>query len=74
MKSKKEEIESLNKLTTTDKEELETISSRLLEIKKGGILDEEVLKTLHSLLSQLLIKREKFTTRLFSLIRQGYRL
>jgi len=74
MKSKKEEIESLNKLTTTDKEELETISSRLLEIKKGGILDEEVLKTLHSLLSELLIKREKFTTRLFSLIRQGYRL
>lgn len=73
MKTKKEEKDRLNKLSARDKEELDTISVRVKEIQKKGIIDEEVLRTLHTLITELMLKKEKYTSRLISLVKQGYK-
>ena len=73
MKTKKEEKDRLNKLSATDKEELDTISGRVKEIQKKGIIDDEVLITLQTLITELMLKKEKYTSRLISLVKQGYK-
>tara|TARA_R110000796_G_C14248096_1_gene398202 strand:+ start:87 stop:311 length:225 start_codon:yes stop_codon:yes gene_type:complete len=73
MKSKTEEKAMLNQISTPDKEMLENLTYKLNNIKKNGVITEDSLRDMQTVISELMLKREQYLFRLLSLIKLGYK-
>lgn len=72
MKSKEERKDLLNKFTSHEVGDLESLKEKIQMVLDQKVITEEVLRELFSVSLGLGLVREKFLTRLMSLYKQGY--
>ena len=73
MKSKDEAKAMLNQLSASDKEMIENLTYKLNNIRNKGVITEESLRDMQTVISELMLKREQYLFRLLSLIKLGYK-
>jgi len=73
MKNKKEEEKKLNQLTPQMVERITVMSQTLTQMKaKGKTVNEQTIKELDNLISELLILRSSFVDNIINWTKQGY--
>tara|TARA_R100000458_G_C8263963_1_gene239217 strand:+ start:1443 stop:1667 length:225 start_codon:yes stop_codon:yes gene_type:complete len=71
MKNKNEEIKKLNTLTPNALERLNIMEQKLKELKSKQV-NEETIKELDNLISELLVMRSSFVDNIINWTKQGY--
>tara|TARA_R100001082_G_scaffold107315_1_gene81047 strand:+ start:2709 stop:2933 length:225 start_codon:yes stop_codon:yes gene_type:complete len=71
MKNKNEEIKKLNTLTPNAVERLNIMEQKLKELKSKQV-NEETIKELDNLISELLVMRSSFVDNIINWTKQGY--
>ena len=73
MKNKKEEQKKLNELTPQMVERINVMSQTLMQMKsQGKTINEQTIKELDNLISELLVLRSSFVDNVINWTKQGY--
>jgi len=72
MKNKKEEDRKLNELTPQLLERLHIMEQNLSRIKTGNAVNEQTIKELDTLISELLVLRSTCVANVINWTKQGY--
>ena len=72
MKNKEEETRKLNNFTPLSHERVRMIEQKLKEISAKQKINEETIKELDNLISELLVLRSSFVDNLINWTKQGY--
>jgi len=73
MKNKKEEQKKLNELTPQMVERINVMSQTLMQMKgHGKTINEQTIKELDNLISELLVLRSSFVDNVINWTKQGY--
>ncbi len=73
MKNKKEEEKKLNELTPQMVERINVMSQTLMQMKsQGKTINEQTIKELDNLISELLVLRSSFVDNVINWTKQGY--
>jgi len=72
MKNKKEEQKKLNELNPQLVERLHIMEQNLSRIKTGNVVNEQTIKELDNLISELLVLRSTFVDNVINWTKQGY--
>jgi len=72
MKNKKEEHKKLNELNPQLVERLHIMEQNLSRVKTGKVVNEQTIKELDNLISELLVLRSTFVDNVINWTKQGY--